>query len=161
MSGRARIMFCWPQDRYDALGHVIEWGEDNTDAPCHVVVVLPDCLGEALAGGFMLTPLDKYVHRHHRTFDLEVPYPELSEAAITYLRHFRYGYLSCVYGLLRDKFHVRLPWVPTAQEDCSQAGTEFISFQGRRLFGLDNPAGITPYDLLNKFLSVGATEVDF
>lgn len=156
MSGTAKIMFLWPTGPNDIIGDVIQAGEGGNDEPTHVAVVLDDCLLEATALGVRKTPLDKYANRRHEVWEISVPYPEHGVIAAQLLEGRQYGYLSCVAGLLRDKFHIKVPFVDNYHDDCSETGTIYLRCEGMNLFNDESPMNITPKDLYHEVQRLGA-----
>ena len=156
----AKIVFLWPLNKNDLLGKLIQFGEGGTDEPTHVAVVLADCLLEATAIGVRKTPLDRYAKRRREIWEISVLQPELSNIAAIMLEGRKYSYFSCVAGLLRDKFNIKLPFINACQDDCSHVGTIWLRCQNLGLFGTDNPATVTPKDLYLEIQRWGARCVE-
>lgn len=160
MSGIAKIMFLWPTGSNDILGKIIQAGEGGADEPTHVAVVLGSCLLEATALGVRKTPLPKYTQRRRQVWELDVPEPAHGVLAAEILEGRSYSYLACFSGLLRDQFGMKLPFVSCCQDDCSEVGTIYLRCQGLDVFGMDNPAAITPRDLYGEVLRLGGRLVE-
>jgi hypothetical protein len=160
MSDTAKIMFLWPTDSTDILGKIIQTGEGGEDDPTHVAVVLDSCLLEATALGVRKTPLPKYAHRRRQVWEIEVPEPTHRVLAAEILEGRSYSYLACFSGLLRDRFGIKLPFVSCCQDDCSEVGTIYLRCQGLEVFGIENPATITPQDLYEEMQRLGGRLVE-
>jgi hypothetical protein len=160
MPGTAKIMFLWPTGPHDLIGHFVQSGEGGIDEPCHVAIVLDDCLLEATILGVRKTPLDRYKRRRCEIWQIEVPYPEHGVIAAQLLEGRKYGWLSCIAGWLRDKFRIKVPFVDSYHDDCSETGTIYLRCMGLKLFAEDNPTAITPRDLYDELRRLGGELVE-
>jgi hypothetical protein len=148
----AKIMFVWPYPNNKSILQKVIQGVDGEDAPVHVVCVLDNAYLEALSRGIVLSDLGKYANRRYEIWEVPVLHPECSDAIAQLLVGRRYGWISCLAGLLRDKFGIRVPWVSTSFDNCSETGLIWLRGQTpiQDLFGIESPMGITPKDLLDE-----------
>jgi hypothetical protein len=100
------------------------------------------------------------VWRRREVWTVSVPYPEHGIIAAQLLEGRKYGYLPCLAGFLRDKFNIKVPFINSYYDDCSEVGTIYLRCMGMELFGIDNPAGITPKDLYDEIQRWGARLVE-
>lgn len=158
--GTAKIMFLWPTGPNDIIGDAIQFGEGGIDKPTHVAVVLDSSLLEATALGIRKTSFNRYSCRHREIWEISVIHPEFIDLAVQILLGRKYSYLSCLSGLFRDKFGIKLPLVNCCQDDCSETATIFLACLGRNLFNNDDPSGITPKDLYEEIQRRGGRLVE-
>lgn len=161
--GTAQIMFLWPyrKPKLDdkIIGDVIQAVEGKGE-PTHVAIVQPGYLLEALWYGVTKSPRDKYKNRPYEIWEIEVPHHEFAPIAVQVLLGRRYSLLSCILGLLRRKFGIKIPYVNSSAADCSQAGTTFIAMQDLDLFGIDSPAGVIPSELRYAMRDNGGKKIE-
>jgi hypothetical protein len=162
----AKIMFVWPWSASDTVGQIIQ-SVEGAGEPTHVACVLDyaimeAAIMEAAINGVILSPLDEYKARKHEIWELPVIHPEVSDAIVHLLVGRKYGWISCFAGLLRDKFGIKVPWVSTIYDNCSETGLIWLRGQTpiQPLFGIESPMSITPKDLYNEVKAKGGYIVE-
>ncbi|MDR3560463.1 MAG: hypothetical protein P4N59_03330 [Negativicutes bacterium] len=158
----AKAMFVWPYpNKKDLFSRVIQ-AVDGKDAPVHAVIVLKDSYVEALPQGTVQSPLGKYSDRPYEIYEVPVLHTECADAIAHLLIGRLYGWISCFAGWLRDRWGIKVPWVSTSFDDCSEDLLIWLRGQTlvQDLFGIESPMSITPKDLRDEIIRKGGILIE-
>lgn len=144
--GKAKILFVYP---YNIIGDVVDIAEGEGLDPSHVAVFACGGLLEAVREGVVVSPANKYDGHKIEVVEVEVPFPEIGEAAGHLLQGRHYGlFTSCLSGLIRDTTGKEIAIGDDSSANCSEVGVLYLRCCGVDLFPLVPAKCITPRALL-------------
>ena len=146
--GAAKILFVYP---YNIIGEVVDIAEGPGLNPSHVAVYACGGLLEAVREGVVVSPADKYKDHQVEIVEVEVPFPEIGQAAGHLLQGRNYGlFTSCLSGLIRETTGEEIAIGDDSSANCSEVGVLYLRCCGLDLLPLVPAKCITPRALLEE-----------
>jgi len=141
-----KVLFVYP---YNIIGEIVDIASGPGLDPSHVAVYACGGLLEATREGVVVRPSDKYKDHQTEIVEVEVPFPEIAEAAGHLMQGRHYGlFTSCLSGLIRETTGEVFSLGDDSSANCSEVGVLYLRCAGLDLFPLVPAKCITPRALL-------------
>jgi len=152
-----KVLFSYPCTP-TPLGELIEAVEGKGE-PSHTGIILYGKIFEALANGFVKSPLNSYDAFKHTLVEVDVPNLSHARLEAKNLLYTPYGWWDCIISGIKSLFGLQLRGNGTRSVHCSEAVTRILRAGGLEILPEVYADDITSADLYKALQEVKTSEV--